>query len=252
MADPGLLFKADAGQLVIQVTGRWTLETIDRLPLFSRQNDYVSAILDGAGIEALDPSGAYKLMVGLRESGFGSGQLQLRNMPPSAKQVWQLVAESLQQTQAPEPLPAFGLLAYIGKATLSIWAHVWGFIAFVGQLAAEILRLTHRPGSFRLKEFVAQSEAIFVFAIPVAAAMLFLLGVVFAYLMGVQAQKFGANIFVVDGVTAAVLRELSPVIVAILVAGRTGAAITAQLGTMKINEEIDALSVIGLSPVAVT
>jgi phospholipid/cholesterol/gamma-HCH transport system permease protein len=81
--------------------------------------------------------------------------------------------------------------------------------------------------------------------------MIFLLGVVFAYLLGVQAQKFGANIFVVDGVTAAVLRELSPVIVAILVAGRTGAAITAQLGTMKVNEEIDALSVLGLSPIAV-
>jgi phospholipid/cholesterol/gamma-HCH transport system permease protein len=121
----------------------------------------------------------------------------------------------------------------------------------VGQLAVEIFRLTRRPGSFRMKEFVVQMEAIFVYAVPISAAMLFLLGVVFAYLLGVQAEKFGANIFVVDGVSAAVLRELSPVIVAILVAGRTGAAITAQLGTMKVNEEIDALSVMGLSPVAV-
>jgi phospholipid/cholesterol/gamma-HCH transport system permease protein len=94
-------------------------------------------------------------------------------------------------------------------------------------------------------------EAIFVYAIPISMAMIFLMGLVFAYLMGVQAQKFGANIYVVDGVAAAVLRELSPVIVAILVAGRSGAAITAQLGTMKVNEEIDALSVLGLSPYAV-
>lgn len=69
--------------------------------------------------------------------------------------------------------------------------------------------------------------------------------------MGVQAQKYGANIFVVDGVAAAIARELSPVIIAILVAGRTGAAITAQLGTMKVTEEIDAITTLGLSPYAV-
>jgi phospholipid/cholesterol/gamma-HCH transport system permease protein len=75
-----------------------------------------------------------------------------------------------------------------------------------------------------------------------------LLGVVFAYLLGTQSQRYGANIFVVDGVAMAVLRELSPVIVAILVAGRTGAAITAELGTMKVTEEIDAIATLGLSP----
>jgi phospholipid/cholesterol/gamma-HCH transport system permease protein len=81
--------------------------------------------------------------------------------------------------------------------------------------------------------------------------MLFLLGVVFAYLLGDQAQQYGANIFVVDGILLAVMREVSPVIVAVLVAGRTGAAITAQLGTMKVTEEIDAITTLGLSPLAV-
>ncbi len=81
--------------------------------------------------------------------------------------------------------------------------------------------------------------------------MLFLLGVVFAYLLGSQAQQYGANIFVVDGLLLAILREISPVIVAVLVAGRTGAAITAQIGTMKVTEEIDAITTLGLSPLAV-
>jgi phospholipid/cholesterol/gamma-HCH transport system permease protein len=81
--------------------------------------------------------------------------------------------------------------------------------------------------------------------------MLFLLGVVFAYLLGDQAQRYGANIFVVDGMLMAILREISPVIVAVLVAGRTGAAITAQLGTMKVSEEIDAITTLGLSPLSV-
>ncbi|WP_296755970.1 ABC transporter permease, partial [Thiobacillus sp.] len=74
---------------------------------------------------------------------------------------------------------------------------------------------------------------------------------VFAYLLGDQAQQYGANIFVVDGLLLAILREISPVIVAVLVAGRTGAAITAQIGTMKITEEIDAIATLGLSPLAV-
>lgn len=256
MADPSLLINPDDNRLVIHVAGRWTIETLERLPFFRKQEfpgleNEGAVVLDGAGIEALDPSGAYKLMLGLRKSGFDPAQLQLRNLPPSALHVWQLVDTSLQQIQTETQAPKSSLLTQTGRTTLAAWRHVHGFTGFVGQLATETFRLARRPGSFRLKEFVAQMEAIFVYAIPISAAMIFLLGVVFAYLLGVQAEKFGANIFVVDGVSAAVLRELSPVIVAILVAGRTGAAITAQLGTMKVNEEIDALSVLGLSPVAV-
>jgi phospholipid/cholesterol/gamma-HCH transport system permease protein len=92
---------------------------------------------------------------------------------------------------------------------------------------------------------------VFVGAIPIVIGMLFLLGVVFAYLLGSQAQQYGASIFVVDGLLLAILREISPVIVAVLVAGRTGAAITAQIGTMKVTEEIDAITTLGLSPLAV-
>jgi phospholipid/cholesterol/gamma-HCH transport system permease protein len=97
----------------------------------------------------------------------------------------------------------------------------------------------------------AQVRDVFVGAIPIVSAMLFLLGVVFAYLLGDQARQYGANIFVVDGILLAVLREVSPVIVAVLVAGRTGAAITAQIGTMKVTEEIDAITTLGLSPLSV-
>jgi phospholipid/cholesterol/gamma-HCH transport system permease protein len=108
-----------------------------------------------------------------------------------------------------------------------------------------------RPERWRWREFGAQVRDVFVGAIPIVVGMLFLLGVVFAYLLGDQAQQYGASIFVVDGLLLAVLREISPVIVAVLVAGRTGAAITAQIGTMKVTEEIDAITTLGLSPLAV-
>ena len=74
---------------------------------------------------------------------------------------------------------------------------------------------------------------------------------VFAYLLGVQAQRYGATIFVVDGVGLAICRELSPMLVAVIVAGRSGAAFTAQIGTMKVQEEIDAIRTLGLSPIQV-
>jgi phospholipid/cholesterol/gamma-HCH transport system permease protein len=88
-------------------------------------------------------------------------------------------------------------------------------------------------------------------ALPIIMLMTFLVGVVFAYLLGVQVQKFGANIFVVDGIALAVARELSPMLTAILIAGRSGAAFTAQLGAMKVTEEIGAISTLGLSPIQV-
>ncbi len=252
MAEPQLLARDEGDQLVVQVIGRWTLQTLHQLPVLPDMPEHKPIVLDGERLESLDPSGAYKLIGSLRLPPQADvAQIAVRNFAPAQLQVFQLVARHQQQMQMPVQPARPGWLSRTGRAAQSAFEYAQGFTAFVGQLAVESWRLMHRPGSFRSKEFVAQLEAIFVYAIPISAAMLFLLGVVFAYLLGVQAQKFGANIFVVDGVSAAVLRELSPVIIAILVAGRTGAAITAQLGTMKVNEEIDALSVLGLSPVAV-
>jgi phospholipid/cholesterol/gamma-HCH transport system permease protein len=98
---------------------------------------------------------------------------------------------------------------------------------------------------------VAQFEVVTLDAIPIAALVSFLIGVVFAYLLGVQAQTYGATIFVVDGVGIAICRELAPLLVAVIVAGRSGAAFTAQIGSMKVQEETDAIRTLGLSPIQV-
>jgi phospholipid/cholesterol/gamma-HCH transport system permease protein len=178
----------------------------------------------------------------------------LQAFKPAHRQVLELVARhvlALPRQRWTRERRHWGILTRIGYAAAGDWRHVLGLVRFVGGLTVELLELWRSPGKFRFKELTAQIEVIFVDAIPIVMAMIFLIGVVFAYLLGVQAQKLGANIFVVDGVAAAVLREISPLIAAILVAGRSGAAITAQLGTMKVNQEIDAISVLGLSPYAV-
>jgi phospholipid/cholesterol/gamma-HCH transport system permease protein len=98
---------------------------------------------------------------------------------------------------------------------------------------------------------VSQFEAVCIDAIPIVALINFLIGVVIAYVLGVQALRYGANIFVADGIALAMCRELSPILASVLVAGRSGAAFTAQIGTMKVEEEIDAISTLGLSPIQV-
>ena len=97
----------------------------------------------------------------------------------------------------------------------------------------------------------SQFETVTLDAIAIVALVTFLIGVVFAYLLGVQAQRYGATIFVVDGVGLAICRELSPILVAVIVAGRSGAAFTAQIGSMKVQEETDAIRTLGLSPIQV-
>ncbi len=251
MAKPSLLLKQEGGLAVIFATGSWTLGQTEALPALPDVSGGAEIILDGGGIETLDTTGAYRLMSMMDAAGVSPERIKLRGVTPSLLPVWNLVAKNYSQAHGITQKKTFGLLYQFGLGSISMLQHMAGVANFVGRLAMEMFRLAKKPGSFRLREFVAQMEAIFIYAIPISMAMIFLLGLVFAYLMGVQAQKFGANIYVVDGVSAAVLRELSPVIVAILVAGRTGAAITAQLGTMKVNEEIDALSILGLSPFAV-
>jgi phospholipid/cholesterol/gamma-HCH transport system permease protein len=108
-----------------------------------------------------------------------------------------------------------------------------------------------RPGTLRLKELTVQLEAVCLNAIPVVVLVTALVGIVFTYLLGMQASQYGANIFVVDGVGIGMTRELAPMLVAIIMAGRSGASFTAQLGTMKLTEEIDAIRTLGLSPAAV-
>ena len=136
-------------------------------------------------------------------------------------------------------LRSCGMDRLVGPAQLQ---QVLAYPTDVGLAAASVITsnlLLRRPGLFRLRETVVQFEAVVLDGIPVVALMTFLIGVVFAYLLGLQAMQFGASIFVVDGVALAMCRELSPMLVAVIVAGRSGAAFTAQIGSMKVQEETD-------------
>ncbi len=245
MADARAHF--DDSQGVLIASGVWHADAADALPSLAGKT---VRMIDGTGVTELDTNGAWLLLNAARSK--ASAPLpELRDFRPQHLAMLDLVARHIEATAPQPPLPREGVRMITGRGTLALWGHLVGLLNFVGRLSIELIQLASSPGHWRWREFGAQVRTIFVGAIPIVAGMMFLLGVVFAYLLGDQAQQYGANIFVVDGILLAVMREVSPVIVAVLVAGRTGAAITAQLGTMKVTEEIDAITTLGLSPLAV-
>ncbi|MEI7446976.1 MAG: ABC transporter permease, partial [Burkholderiales bacterium] len=140
-----------------------------------------------------------------------------------------------------------GRLARLGRAGHALAQLLVGHVTFFGRVMVELAGTVARPATLRRHELAAQLAQAGVSAIPVVALVAALIGVVFAYLLGLQAERYGANIFVVDGVALGMTREFSPLIVATIVAGRSGAAFTAQLGTMRLTEETDAIRTLGLS-----
>jgi len=161
-----------------------------------------------------------------------------------------LVRERMRASPAPRT-PRRGLLYRVGNATVRLFADLRRAVSFTGLVALELLKLARRPSLFRPRETVAQFESVCIDAIPIVVLVNFLIGIVVAYVLGVEAQRYGAGIFVADGIALAVCRELSPILGSVLVAGRSGAAFTAEIGTMKVEEEVDAIATLGLSPVQV-
>jgi len=237
----------DDTQGALIASGVWRADSIGTLPDLAGKPVHV---IDGAGVTELDTNGAWLLLAAARPR-VSDPMPELRSFQPRHVAMLQLVAPHCEVTADKPKPPREGMLELAGRGTLVVWGHFFGLVNFIGHLFLELVALMAYPGRWRWRELGAQISAVFVGAIPIVAGMLFLLGVVFAYLLGSQAQQYGANIFVVDGLLLAILREVSPVIVAVLVAGRTGAAITAQIGTMKVTEEIDAITTLGLSPLAV-
>lgn len=246
--------EVEEGTSVLYLTGVWRLSNLvaisDALRALSltAQKHFV---LDGSRLQELDTAAGFTLYRHLVGIGCTESMVSARRFDPNHERLLALVHERMTCPPAAARSMHLGLVQRIGAAAIAVWRLLKAHNAFVGSLALELLSLIRRPKLFRIKETVSQFETICLDAIPVVGLVTFLIGVVFAYLLGLQAQRYGANIFVVDGVGLAMCRELSPLLVAVIVAGRSGAAFTAQIGTMKVQEEIDAISTLGLSPLQV-
>ncbi len=137
----------------------------------------------------------------------------------------------------------------IGKAADTIGVDVYFFICFLGELAKASADIIRHPGRLRMKDMFYYMDLCGSQALPIVICICYLMGVILGFQFALQAQKVGAEIYVADGVGFSILKELGPLMVAIISTGRAGSAFAAEIGTMKVNEEISALRTMGFSPV---
>lgn len=140
------------------------------------------------------------------------------------------------------------LLTQLGKQTVDSLLQAYALLSFVGEVCITLLRLATQPGRWRWRALLFNLQRAGYEALPITGLTAALLGVVVAYQGADQLRHYGANIFVVELVGYAMLREFAPLITAIIIAGRSGSAYAAQIGTMRVTEEIDAMRTIGIDP----
>ena len=253
MPSPGKL-EFQNGELT--VSGDWTLPNYGSLKR-DVQKAAAKEVPSGhsvnlATINALDTAGA-SLLADLL------GARQLRNLVDQTtglsserQELLRLVADAMANPDGempPRPNPIKEFLARIGEQIEGFWHQQRLLIGFTGQILATLASILAKPWRWRITSLVAHVHQTGLNALPIVALLTFLVGAVVAFLGATILDDFGATIYTVNLVAFSFLREFGVLLAAILLAGRTASAFTAQLGSMKANEEIDALRTFGMSPI---
>ena len=205
-------------------------------------------IFDMAAVSALDTSGAWLLhrtIIDLRARRLTT---RIDCLRPEAEALMRLIASRSPGAEAARRPKRPSVLAVIGLKAWADFSNAGDFIAFVGQAFTILLRSLLQPRRIRWRAVLHNVQSAGFDALPITGLLSFLMGIVIAYQGADQLKRFGANLFVADLVGIAMLRELSPLLTAIIVAGRSGSAYTAQIGTMMVTEEVDALRTVGVVP----
>jgi phospholipid/cholesterol/gamma-HCH transport system permease protein len=210
--------------------------------------------LDLKGITAMDTAGAELLLNFLGLDWLDSDADVVADMPQERLRLLKTVAASLEKPLDP-PIPQVSLLRMflggVGERTEAVWRQQWQLFGFIGLTLVTLVTTFARPRSWRITSIVAHIQQTGPNAVPIVALLTFLVGAVVGFLGATVLRDFGATIYTVNLVVFSFLREFGVLLAAILLAGRTASAFTAQIGSMKANEEIDAIRTLGLDPIEV-
>lgn len=231
--------------------GDWTLATYQTLGAELTAPAETPLSLDASGLQNLDTAGAALLIKLLGADTLAALVPAANGLSDERKALLQAVADAMTDRKA-TPAPRYRLgdgLERLGKGLISSWKQFTWFQGFLGLTLATLAGLLLRPWRWRWTALVAQMHQAGLNAVPIVALLNFLVGAVVAFLGATVLAQFGATIYTVDLVAYAFMRELGVLLAAILLAGRTASAFTAQIGSMKVNEELDAIKVQGLSPI---
>ena len=246
----------DENRIFLRPLGGWVIDEARRLDqglreLFANAAGRRQLVIDLSNVGALDTAGAYLLAHSERRFIDAGGEVVWTGADAARIALLERVRDALATDDRALRPQTTSLLQDIGATVISVVADARRLLLILGGTVQELVSIVIRPSQFRASAVGRQIEVSGVRAVPIILLMSLLIGGIVAQQGAFQLQFFGAAVFTVDLVGILSLRELAPMLTAIMVAGRSGSAITAELGSMRMREEIDALRVMGLDPVNV-
>ena len=206
-------------------------------------------VVEASGIEYCDGTGAALLVELSRRQAARSASLELRGLAEEFQRLIDMAGPAGLDRSAAAPPARVPLVENIGSVALGIWRDLAVLVSYVGEVTVALAAAARHPRRVRWRDALLAAEKAGADGLPVIALIGGIMGLILGFQGIVLTHQFGADVFVADAIAIGLLRELGPLVTAIVLAGRTGSAFAAELGTMKVNEEIDALTTMGLDPV---
>lgn len=253
-AGPQASVDRSGDKLVVHVSGAWHLRRDLPSPdlvktALGAPPRPTAVVFDSSGLGAWD-SGLLAFLAGASEACHQLGVREDRSMLPIGVQRLLELAEAVPEKELAQTAHIKeSLVERVGEVTEGFVAHTAAFVDFVGQLAIAMGKFFAGQARYRKSDLMVTIQDCGANALGIVTLISFLVGVILAFMGAVQLQQFGAAIFVADLVGIGMTRDMGAVMTAVIMSGRTGAAFAAQLGTMKVTQEIDALTTLGVSPV---
>ncbi len=239
--------------LQLVIGGRLDTETTG--PLWTKAVEKVAQvkpktlIIDATAVQYCDGAGAGLLLELKHRQESRDGVIKIVGLKPEFKQLMDLFDPGELSEPASEPASFVRIAEQIGEASVTLCMDLRDQVSFLGELCVKLSYTVFHPLSLRWKDTFLIAEKSGANAVGITALLGFLIGLILAFQSAVSMQKFGAEIYVADLVVLSLFRELGPLLTAFVLAARTGSAFAAEIGTMKVNEEIDALTTMGIEPV---
>lgn len=246
--------ESDEGGITLQIQGSMDASNagsmIKGLSSLLKDRLHASLTVDVGKVPYLDDFGALVLVELRKMMTSGKGDFHLINASDKVKEILSILdfdslGEEVSFTKKRPP----NMFTRLGEATLRHASELSYLISFLGSACLSFIYVCFHPKSLRTDDTFLYMQKTGVDALPIVGLISFLLGLIMAFMSSVQLRQFGANIYVASLVSLAMVRELGPIMTAIIVAGRSGSAFAAEIGTMKISEEVDALFTMGFDPI---
>lgn len=238
----------EENRLVLRTSGQWTSRCCDDAAaiLETLHGNDVDVFFDLTQIRQMDTVGA--LLIQRTASRLRrESHVEIRQASQRHAELLAMV-ERYGRDETPLEAPRESTVCAIGSEALALFKNIYGMLAFFGETFVATCRQVSNPRQIRWRELMFHINESAVKSLWIIALTMFLVGIVVAYQSAVQLKTYGANIFIVDMLGISMLRELGPMLAAIVVAGRSGSAFAAQIGVMKITEELDAMRTMGFDP----